>query len=59
MQLRYYWLKMHEEGHLLSKQHPDKSFGPQFIDALREDRKDLYSADLLRSGFLIAVPSTQ
>ncbi|MGV3697826.1 YfhO family protein [Flavobacterium sp.] len=37
------------------KQHPDKSFGPQFIDALREDRKDLYSADLLRSGFLIAV----
>jgi len=37
------------------KQHPDKSFGPQFIDALREDRRDLYSADLLRSGFLIAV----
>ncbi|MCF6130757.1 YfhO family protein [Flavobacterium wongokense] len=36
------------------KQHPDKAFGPQFIDALREDRKDLYSADLLRSGFLIA-----
>jgi hypothetical protein len=37
------------------KQHPDKAFGPQFIDALKEDRKDLYSADLLRSGFLIAV----
>jgi hypothetical protein len=37
------------------KQHPDKTFGPQFIDALREDRKDLYSADLLRSGFLIAI----
>jgi hypothetical protein len=37
------------------KQHPDKSFGTQFIDALREDRKDLYSADLLRSGFLIAI----
>lgn len=36
------------------KQHPDKSFGPQFIDALREDRRDLYSADLLRSGFLMA-----
>lgn len=37
------------------KQHPDKAFGQQFIDALREDRKDLYSADLLRSGFLIAI----
>ena len=37
------------------KQHPDKAFGTQFIDALREDRKDLYSADLLRSGFLIAI----
>ena len=37
------------------KQHPDKTFGPQFIDALREDRKDLYAADLLRSGFLIAI----
>ena len=37
------------------KQHPDKGFGPQFIDALREDRKDLYVADLLRSGFLMAI----
>lgn len=37
------------------KQHPDKAFGTQFIDALKEDRKDLYSADLLRSGFLIAI----
>lgn len=37
------------------KQHPDKGFGPQFLDALKEDRRDLYSADLLRSGFLIAV----
>ena len=37
------------------KQHPDKGFGPQFIDALREDRKDLYVADLVRSGFLMAV----
>lgn len=37
------------------KQHPDKTFGTQFIDALKEDRKDLYSADLLRSGFLMAL----
>lgn len=37
------------------KQNPNKSFGTQFIDALKEDRKDLYSADLLRSGFLIAM----
>jgi hypothetical protein len=37
------------------KQHPDKTFGTQFIDALREDRKDLYNADLLRSGFLIVI----
>ena len=37
------------------KQHPDKGFGPLFIDALREDRKDLYVADLLRSGFLMAI----
>lgn len=45
------------DGQLLEalKQHPDKAFGQQFIDALREDRKDLYSADLLRSGFLIAI----
>ncbi len=37
------------------KQHPDKSFGTSFIEALREDRKDLYNADLLRSGFLMVV----
>lgn len=37
------------------KQHPDKSFGPNFISALKDDRRDLYSADLLRSGFLIAI----
>lgn len=45
------------DGQLLDalKQHPDKAFGQQFIDALREDRKDLYSADILRSGFLIAI----
>lgn len=35
--------------------HPDKSFGTAFLEALREDRKDLYSADLLRSGFLMLV----
>jgi len=27
----------------------------EFMDALKEDRKDLYSADLLRSSFLIAI----
>ena len=45
------------DGQLIDalKQHPDKSFGAQFIEALREDRKDLYSADLLRSGFFIAI----
>jgi hypothetical protein len=45
------------DGQLLSmlKQQPDKSFGPSFIDALKEDRRDLYNADLLRSGFLFAV----
>jgi hypothetical protein len=31
----------------------DKAFGTGFIDALKEDRKSLYSADLLRSGFFI------
>jgi hypothetical protein len=45
------------DSQLLSmlKQHPDKSFGTSFIDALREDRRDLYNADLLRSGFLMVV----
>lgn len=28
-----------------------QSYGPGFVDALKEDRKSLYSADLLRSGF--------
>ncbi|MFH6997030.1 YfhO family protein [Flavobacterium sp. FlaQc-57] len=32
-----------------------ESYGPDFVDALKEDRKSLYSADLLRSGFLIVV----
>jgi len=36
-------------------QSQDKSFGVGFIDALREDRKTMYQADLLRSGFFIAI----
>jgi uncharacterized membrane protein YfhO len=32
-----------------------QNYGPEFIDALKEDRKSLYSADLLRSGFLVLV----
>lgn len=31
----------------------DPTFGDQFMDALIADRKSLYTADLLRSGFLI------
>lgn len=30
-----------------------QSYGPGFVDALKNDRKTLYSADLLRSGFFI------
>lgn len=30
-----------------------QNYGPQFVDALKDDRKTLYSADLLRSGFFI------
>lgn len=30
-----------------------ESYGPGFVDALKEDRMSLYSADLLRSGFFI------
>ncbi len=33
----------------------DKAFGIGFIDALKADRQSLYSADLLRSGFVIAL----
>ena len=33
----------------------DPTFADEFMDALKADRKDLYSADLLRSGFLIVV----
>jgi len=32
-----------------------QSYGPNFVDALKSDRKSLYSADLLRSGFFILV----
>jgi hypothetical protein len=32
-----------------------ESYGPSFVDALKEDRRSLYSADLLRSGFFILV----
>ena len=32
-----------------------QNYGPEFVDALKEDRKSLYSADLLRSGFLVLV----
>ena len=34
-----------------------KSYGPGFVDALKEDRKSLFSADLLRSGFFILLSS--
>ncbi len=34
-----------------------ESYGPEFLDALKEDRKSLYSADLLRSGFFVLVTS--
>ena len=30
-----------------------QSYGPEFVNALKEDRKSLYSADLLRSAFFI------
>ena len=33
----------------------DPTFGDEFLDALKADRKALYTADLLRSGFLIVV----
>ncbi len=34
-----------------------ENYGPNFVDALKTDRKSLYSADLLRSGFFILVVS--
>ena len=33
----------------------DPTFSSEFMDALRSDRRNLYSADVLRSGFLIIV----
>lgn len=33
----------------------DKSFGINFINALKEDRMSFYTSDLLRSGILIAI----
>jgi len=32
-----------------------ESYGPDFVDALKSDRKTMYSADLLRSGFFIVL----
>lgn len=32
-----------------------ESYGPDFVEALKEDRMTLYSADLLRSGFFIVL----
>ncbi len=48
------------DGRLLQlfQQHPDKSFGISFLDALKEDRKSLYAADLLRSGFFIVLAAS-
>ncbi len=45
------------DGKLLQmfQQHPDKSFGIGFLDALKEDRRSLYAADLLRSGFFMVL----
>jgi hypothetical protein len=34
-----------------------ESYGPEFIDALKSDRKTMFSADLLRSGFFILLVS--
>ncbi|QOG01787.1 YfhO family protein [Flavobacterium sp. MDT1-60] len=38
-----------------SDQYFMQTYGPAFVDALKEDRMSLYSADLLRSGFFIVV----
>jgi len=35
-----------------------ESYGPNFVDALKADRKSLYSADLLRSGFFILISAS-
>lgn len=43
------------DGQLLQmfSQGQDKSFGINFLEALKQDRKSLYAADLLRSGFFV------
>jgi hypothetical protein len=46
---------MDEQLLQMFSQGQDKAFGINFLDALKEDRKSLYAADLLRSGFFIAV----
>lgn len=33
----------------------DKTFGQGFVEALKEDRMDLFKSDLLRSGFFMAI----
>lgn len=45
------------DGQLLQmfSESQDNAFGTGFISALKEDRRSLYSTDLLRSGFFITV----
>ncbi len=38
-----------------SDQYLMQSYGPDFVDALKEDRVTMYYADLLRTGFLIVL----
>ncbi|MBB4803187.1 hypothetical protein HNP37_003262 [Flavobacterium nitrogenifigens] len=38
-----------------SDQYFMETYGPDFVDALKEDRMTMYYADLLRSGFLIII----
>jgi hypothetical protein len=42
---------------MFNQQGGDPNFGNEFIEALIADRKTLYSADLLRSGFFIVLVS--
>ncbi len=35
-----------------------ESYGPEFLEALKSDRKTMFSADLLRSGFFILLVSS-
>lgn len=45
------------DGQLLQmfSQSEDKSFGINFLEALKQDRRSLYAADLLRSGFFLSL----